>query len=82
MKWLQLAYNGVRPEGWPDLAVDGLIAPRTLHAVNTLVRQGGAATTALVIAQNIFQGQHYLYLNQRRFVRGWLSKRVQLPAAG
>lgn len=85
--WLQRALNALndRASRWPDLVVDGRVGPVTLHHVfDLLARPGGESV--LLKALNVLQGEHYIGLAERRakderFLWGWLTRRVQLPAA-
>ncbi|GIX08143.1 MAG: hypothetical protein KatS3mg115_2546 [Candidatus Poribacteria bacterium] len=60
-----------------DLAVDGLIGPKTLGAVSRIVAAGWEEPLLQLLA--IFQGERYIALVERdpalrRFLRGWLSR--------
>ena len=75
-RWLQKAYNLVRPESWVELVVDGKIGSRTIRAVNRICRKDTAWESALIVALNGYQFIHYERQNDHHHIRGWLSKRV------
>lgn len=65
-----------------DLAVDGVIGPRTLDALAALLARR-TDEKALVHALNCMQGAHYIEVaarnpSQRKFVDGWM-KRTHCP---
>lgn len=65
-----------------DLAVDGVIGPRTLDALAALLARR-TDEKALVHALNCMQGAHYIELaarnpSQRKFTDGWM-KRTHCP---
>lgn len=78
-RWLN-AFNGREPE----LAVDGVIGPRTLAALTQFVQaRGKDGEEVLVKALNCTQGHRYLELTESRranesFIFGWVKNRVQL----
>lgn len=82
--FLQRVLNALNREqrDWPDLAVDGAIGARTLHALDTLLATRGAAAEAVLVkAINALQGERYLHLAETRpaneaFLYGWLAQRV------
>jgi lysozyme family protein len=60
------------------IAVDGLIGPQTLRAVNNCNKPIG-----LYNALNVIQGNHYIYLAEhdekyKSFVVGWLNNRIDI----
>lgn len=76
-KIAQEAFNLVRPELVPELAVDGRLGPVSRHAINNFVKSGHK--DALLAALNFFQASHYVGLirkdpSQRVFVRGWMKR--------
>ena len=61
-----------------DLVVDGLIGPKTLSALATIIDKRTNEST-FTHALNCMQGNHYINLasknvNQRAFLRGWLTR--------
>lgn len=63
---------------FPDLVVDGIIGPRTLDALATLLSQR-TDEQSLVHALNCMQGAHYIELaarnpSQRKFTDGWMQR--------
>lgn len=82
--FLQRVLNALNREqrDWADLAVDGNIGARTLHALDRLLAtRGPAAATVLVRAVNALQGERYLRLAETRpaneaFLYGWLAHRI------
>lgn len=63
---------------FPDLVEDGILGPRSLAALATLI-QRRVAEEALVRALNAMQAAHYIELaaknpGQRRFTDGWLRR--------
>lgn len=78
-RWLN-AFNYDRR--YPELAVDGRVGPVTLEVLKGFVQWRGAeGRKALLCALNALQGARYLEIaearpSQRRFVYGWVTKRV------
>ncbi len=87
-KFLQRALNAFNQRGvlWPDLAVDGVIGPRTIEALRAYFDHRGAdAAPVLLAALNAQQGEAYLSLVESRqkdekYVFGWFLHRVAVPA--
>lgn len=79
-RWLQRAYNVLRPEGSTPLVEDGWIGHITAVTVNRFASRREGYKVALVNACNVFQGMYYFEINDRHNVRGWLSKRVDFSA--
>ncbi|KQN82946.1 hypothetical protein ASE90_09295 [Sphingomonas sp. Leaf67] len=82
--FLQRVLNALNREqrDWADIAVDGTIGAKTLHALDTLLAtRGPGAEAVLVKAINALQGERYLRLAETRpaseaFLYGWLAHRV------
>lgn len=80
-RWLTALNNG--GDLYPDLNADGIIGPRTISAIKSLIAKRGesAADEALCMACNCLQGARYLELAEKsekneRFLWGWLTNRV------
>lgn len=81
---LQRALNALNREqqDYPDVTVDGLLGPRSVHALGEYIRKRGrAGERVLLAAMNALQGTYYIDLAERRskdedFVYGWLLNRV------
>lgn len=82
--FLQRALNAFNRQQtlYPDIAVDGLIGPGTLHAFRAYMQgRGTEGETVMLRALNSLQGERYIRLAEQRekderFVFGWFSKRV------
>lgn len=67
---------------YPDIAVDGLIGPRTMASVDGFLAKRGAAGERVVVkALNALQGARYMALAESRpaneaFLYGWLANRL------
>jgi lysozyme family protein len=80
--WLQRSLNALNDGAsrWPDVPVDRLMTPVTLHALaGQLHRPKGEQV--LLKALNALQGAHYIALAEarpkdERFVAGWFAQRV------
>jgi lysozyme family protein len=79
-RWLN-AFN--YDHRYPALFVDGRIGPVTLQALKAFIawREGEGGRQVLLTALNAVQGARYLEIaearpTQRKFVYGWVSKRV------
>lgn len=86
VRFLQRALNAMNRRGqdWPDVAVDGLIGPATLHALERYMAVRKDATV-LARALDCLQGARYIALAEARpanesFVYGWLAARTGLAA--
>jgi lysozyme family protein len=84
VRFLQRVLNALNREGhdYPDITVDGLVGPATLHALSAFcTRRGKLGSQVLVEALNSLQGAYYLELAEKRvkneaFMFGWLANRV------
>lgn len=82
--FLQRALNALNRSArdFPDIAVDRVIGPATLHALDGLLRaRGPRAETVLLRAIEALQGERYIALAERRpsqeaFLYGWLANRL------
>ena len=82
--FLQRALNALNrgARDYADLANDGAIGPRTLHALDAFLRvRGPGGETVLLKAVEALQGERYLTLAERRpaneaFLYGWLANRL------
>lgn len=91
-RFLQQALNAFNDRGrlWSDLAVDGLVGPRTVAALQAYADhrsdQGRAVMVAVMLAAlNALQGARYLGIaaddeSQERFTFGWFAHRVATAA--
>lgn len=86
-KFLQRWLTALNNEGtlYPDLAADGMIGPRTISALKSLIEARGPAQvdTALTSACNSLQAARYLELAEGKksnetFLWGWLINRAVL----
>jgi lysozyme family protein len=82
VEFLQRALNVLNRNArlYPDLAVDGVLGPKTQAALETCLRQDGPDLILKIM--NVLQGAHYLeFMNrdpvQEKFARGWF-KRVEI----
>jgi lysozyme family protein len=82
--FLQRALNALNRNGtdYPDIAVDHLIGPNTLGALEAfLVKRGQPAEDVLTKAIDALQGAHYVRLAEARpaqeaFLYGWIKNRI------
>jgi lysozyme family protein len=82
--FLQRALNALNRSArdYPDIVVDRMIGPATLHAIDGLLRaRGRRAETVLLRAVEALQGERYIALAERRpaqeaFLYGWLANRI------
>lgn len=82
--FLQRALNALNrgASDYPDIAVDGVIGPRTLAALDGFVaRRGAAGEKVLMKALEALQGARYMALAESRpaneaFLYGWLANRL------
>lgn len=81
---LQRALNALNREqrDYPDVTVDGVLGPRSVHALHEFLRvRSGDGERVLLAALNALQGAYYIDLAERRskdedYVFGWLLNRV------
>ena len=86
--FLQRCLNLLNQGGsaWPDLAVDGVLGPKSREALEALLQmRGEAGETVLLKMLNCLQGARYIDIAERRpkderYVYGWFRTRVGLPA--
>lgn len=82
--FLQRALNALNraARDYPDIVVDRMIGPATLHALDGLLRaRGPRSETVLLRAIEALQGERYIALAERRpsqeaFLYGWLANRI------
>lgn len=82
--FLQRALNALNRNGadYPDIAVDHIIGPNTLVALEAfLVKRGPPAEGVLTKAIDALQGAHYVRLAEARpaqeaFLYGWINSRI------
>jgi len=82
--FLQRALNALNraARDYPDVAVDREIGPRTLAALDGLLKaRGKGGETVLLRAMEALQGERYIALAERRpsqeaFLYGWLANRI------
>jgi len=82
--FLQRALNALNrgQRDYPDVAVDQVVGPRTLAALDAfLARRGKTGERALTKAVDALQGERYVAFAERRpadeaFLYGWLAERV------
>ncbi len=82
--FLQRALNALNrtARDYPDIAVDRIIGPRTLAALDAFLRvRGAGGETVLLRAMEALQGERYIALAERRpsqeaFLYGWLANRI------
>lgn len=87
VSFLQRALNALNrgARDYEDVAVDGVVGPATLAALDGfLARRGAPAAAVLVKAVEALQGERYLRLAELRpaneaFVYGWLAHRIGQP---
>lgn len=85
-RFLQRALNVLNDGGtrWPDLEVDGVVGPMTVHAFARLIQlRKDRGERAMLNALNAQQAVRYMEIAEARpkdekFVFGWLDKRVSL----
>lgn len=83
-RFLQRALNALNrnAKDYPDMAVDGVIGPVTLTALDAFIDlRGAAGETVLIKAVEALQGERYLTLAESRpaneaFLYGWLANRI------
>lgn len=67
---------------YPDIAVDGIVGPRTLAALEAfMLKRRSPGEKVLVKALNALQGARYMALAESRpaneaFLYGWLANRL------
>lgn len=84
VSFLQRALNALNrgASDYPDMAVDGLVGPRTLAALQAFLdRRGAAGEGVLLKAVEALQGERYVHLAEQRpaneaFLYGWLANRL------
>jgi lysozyme family protein len=91
-KFLQRALTVLNREqkDYPDLAVDGVVGPQTIHALSVFLAIRGRRTesgpgegeTVLLRTLNALQCVRYIEIaeanpSQKRFVYGWIRARVE-----
>lgn len=82
--FLQRALNALNrgASDYPDMAVDGVIGPITLGALDAFLQlRRRAGETVLIKAVEALQGERYLTLAENRpaneaFLYGWLANRI------
>lgn len=82
--FLQRALNALNRSArdYPDIAVDRMIGPRTLSALDGFLDgRGSGGETVLLRAMEALQGERYIALAERRpaqeaFLYGWLANRI------
>ena len=85
-RFLQRALNVLNDGAtrWPDLTVDGVVGPMTVHAFAKLLQQRkDRGERAMLNALNSQQVVRYMEIAEARpkdeaFVFGWLDKRVEM----
>ena len=82
IKFLQQSLNLLNRTGvlFTDLVVDGIVGPKTLHALEIIIE--ARDTEILVLWMNVFQGMHYAKIMkknplQEKYARGW-AKRIKI----
>jgi lysozyme family protein len=73
-KFMQRAYNRLKPEGWEALTEDGIIGAKSTAAINRMCRNYEAA---LHNYMNYLQAAEYDRLGMPDFLRGWFASRIQ-----
>src|SRR3546814_19196898 len=81
--FLQRALNALNrtARDYPDIAVDRVMGPRTLAALDAFLRvRGAGGETVLLSAMEALQGERYIALAESRpsteaFLYGWLAIR-------
>jgi lysozyme family protein len=84
IKWLQTALNAFNLKGtlYPDIAVDGVIGPRTISVLQDyLIKRGKFAESVMLKALNAQQGAFFLKITADReanedFTFGWFVHRI------
>ena len=82
--FLQRALNALNraARDYPDVVIDRDIGPRTLAALDGLLKaRGKGGETVLLRAMEALQGERYIALAERRpsqeaFLYGWLANRI------
>ena len=74
VKFLQSAYNRLRPDNKPELKVDGRIGALTIAAVNDMTRNHALA---LFNYMNYLQAAEYDRIGNTAFLRGWFGNRIK-----
>lgn len=82
--FLQRSLNALNrgARDYPDIAVDRMIGPRSLFALDGLLgRRGSAGEIVLLRAIEALKGERYIALAERRpsqeaFLSGWLARRL------
>ncbi len=82
--FLQRALNALNrgASDYSDVALDGVVGPATLAALDGYLRmRGRSGETVLLKAVEALQGERYLHLAERRpaneaFLYGWLANRL------
>lgn len=83
-RWLQRALNVLnrRATLYPDIAVDGVLGPKTISTFQNYLRTRGAqASIVMHRALNCLQGEYMIAISENRqanedFTFGWLANRV------
>ena len=76
VRFVQKAYNLLKPEAWVSLVVDGKNGPKTIRAVNLM---SSKYEDALLAGCNFFQADYYVRLPydlKSNALRGWFARRL------
>ena len=85
-KFLQRSLNALNRQArdYPEVTVDGVLGPMTVHALRLfLVKRGSDGQAVMLKALNALQGAYYVEISEKRpanddFVYGWLKNRVDM----
>lgn len=73
VRFAQRAFNLIKLRHMESLVLDGIIGPKTIHALNTMSRN---YESAMYRAMNHFQAKHFENVGSEDFVRGWFERRL------
>lgn len=78
-RFAQSAYNLLKPEGWQQLVVDGVIGSKSIRALNRYTGHSREYLDSLLAGCNFYQAQHYVNVRpdlRAKAIRGWFAKRL------
>ncbi len=79
-RWFQQSLNALSNEGksYSQIAVDGKVGPNTIKTYQSLERVRGKVKACQLMLKmlDIYQGHHYISINNPTFTVGWIDHRI------